>query len=720
MHSSDETGDKPGRVAPTGGASPEPEQGKHPAPAHAFRERIRRASVAAAQATAEALPVPISSLPPEPIGVATTSSLPPEHSGVRDRPPEESKPSFTSTTPGAPLFVGGGNSRRMTPRAWPFAGGTRGDNKRPSSPPSVEAASGSERARAREATEAKHPASPGAYSVSPPSALSTTTTEGASWSPTSTKPQRASLLRTREAAGESGRYSVRETSIDYVDAKRTPLPPPPAGASSVAPPANVTAPAATGSHGGHGQLITPVVNKAGNGPAPRDLRDTVREGARASASASGPKQAGTDRSRVPTADHRLSAAIAGQEATGPSRQPAKSFVSEEDETTSRARRYTPKQRPAQRRGRAYERGSPGSRSAVPDARSAMPDARSAMPDARSAINEERAELARTLPDIRTTMPGRPSALQSSAPVTPDSPTQPKGRPVSRPPGQLSPATAGQPGQAVRAQSAPPPLPTAASSVAQASARESQPMHEASIVVDPELLGAAPSPLLLDAPARSTRPGSRTRAQAKLGAAEVVMSPDLIDTLPDGISEPSQVRRSAVPLSRYEPLPSDPAAFERLMRERSAQRGQPGQPASRLNWNQQETLLIPRESLRAVPSGPLAKRSVLWAVAGAVVAVAVIGTVLMLRSASSSSKALRAVPLSTNTATQADNTLIATEPTGAELLQSGAVLGNTPLEVRRPKSGEITYVVRLQGYEAESLVISPSSKPTVRVSLRPTH
>jgi len=321
------------------------------------------------------------------------------------------------------------------------------------------------------------------------------------------------------------------------------------------------------------------------------------------------------------------------------------------------------------------------------------------------MKEERAELARTLPDIRTTLPGTPAALQAASPASPETPTQPKGKPVSRPPSQ-PPRSA-------------PTLPQA--SLTPGPARESQPMHEASIVVDPELLGA-PSPSLHDLPARVTRPGARQRSQAKLAAAEPAAKPaapggEATPERKDPGSEPSQVRRSAAPLSRYEPLPSDPAAFERLMRERAGARGAPG---SRLNWNQQETLLIPRESLRAAPRGPFANRSVLWGVAAAVVVVAIAATVLLVRSVPSADKAMRAVPLSTSTAalTQAESTVITTEPAGAELLQTGAVLGNTPLEVRRPKSGEIGYTVRLSGYQPESVVVTPGSKPTIRLVLRP--
>jgi hypothetical protein len=91
----------------------------------------------------------------------------------------------------------------------------------------------------------------------------------------------------------------------------------------------------------------------------------------------------------------------------------------------------------------------------------------------------------------------------------------------------------------------------------------------------------------------------------------------------------------------------------------------------------------------------------------------------------SERANGARPLSVDTSTSAAHaaggvTVIATEPSGAELLLDGAVVGNTPLEVVRPQQGqnEHTYVVRLRGFAQELVRLSPDSQPAIRVTLTP--
>ncbi|HTU57577.1 MAG TPA: PEGA domain-containing protein, partial [Polyangiales bacterium] len=66
------------------------------------------------------------------------------------------------------------------------------------------------------------------------------------------------------------------------------------------------------------------------------------------------------------------------------------------------------------------------------------------------------------------------------------------------------------------------------------------------------------------------------------------------------------------------------------------------------------------------------------------------------------------------------TVIATEPSGAELLLDGAVVGNTPLEVVRPPrgQGEHTYVLRLRGFTQELVRLNAESQPAIRVTLTP--
>jgi hypothetical protein len=174
LHSSDETGDERKGLAATGGAAhshsatesdPAPVQANLPTklPSHAFRERIRRASVAAAQSSVT--PPATESVDPS---SATSSLLPPEQSGVHDRtgdetasPDERSKtddseltqaaqaeqseaddPTLapTSKIPGAAALSGSSSSsslgatsglRRSTPPAWPFAGSSPRDDRRP-------------------------------------------------------------------------------------------------------------------------------------------------------------------------------------------------------------------------------------------------------------------------------------------------------------------------------------------------------------------------------------------------------------------------------------------------------------------------------------------------------------------------------------------------------------------------------------------------------------
>jgi hypothetical protein len=172
-------------------------------------------------------------------------------------------------------------------------------------------------------------------------------------------------------------------------------------------------------------------------------------------------------------------------------------------------------------------------------------------------------------------------------------------------------------------------------------------------------------------------------------------------------------------STYEPLPADPAEYAKWARERSAARSLSG---ARLHWNQQETQLIPRDSLAPPLDPKLRRRRILaWSSAALFLLTAIGGGVYAkLRGSAATAK------VATNTSTSAalhgtvGRTVIATEPSGAELLQFGAVLGNTPLEISRPKQGEALYVVRLHGFVSELVRVTADSKPAIHVSLTPTN
>jgi hypothetical protein len=369
----------------------------------------------------------------------------------------------------------------------------------------------------------------------------------------------------------------------------------------------------------------------------------------------------------------------------------------EDEST-RARRYTPKQRPTQRRGRG-NRASPAAEA------SPEQEKQSQNHPLQSSDHDPR-ELAVTVPDLRIPGSARPPALPFSsvspaspgifnatkpgvAPVvTPDTPTQPRGRPVPRlpfaapssafsPPGAFShsPGFSPQPAFSQRPDAAFRPSAPGAPFAPAAAHRDRGPegpfaQHEASIVVDPVLNG------------------------------------------PFTEVQPSQLSEAP---SSYQPLPSDPAAFEQLMREQAAARG------SRLNWKQQATLVIPRESLEL----PEERRFINPKVVFGFLAASAAGALLMLGISQFGDQG-GAQRVATDTSTSAAHaaagsvTVIATEPSGAELLLDGAVIGNTPLEVVRPSRGqaEHTYVVRLRGFTQEHVRLGSDSQSAIRVTLTP--
>jgi hypothetical protein len=160
-----------------------------------------------------------------------------------------------------------------------------------------------------------------------------------------------------------------------------------------------------------------------------------------------------------------------------------------------------------------------------------------------------------------------------------------------------------------------------------------------------------------------------------------------------------------------------------MRQRAAEAEANG---ARPNWKEQETLLIPRESLEEelAPASGLMER-LPW-LFGAVLAVAMIAAATFwVKQRTTDTNAVRSIPISNNVPSEravtsaSPTTLIATEPSGAELLLGGAVLGNTPVEVARPQQGDETYFLRMRGFESQLVRVSPHSGSAIRVMLLPS-
>jgi hypothetical protein len=673
LHSSDETGDdRKGLATTSGGASADGETAK--LPAHAFRERIRRASVAAAQSTMSTIPPKSSEQANHPDATSSPDGsspalLLPEQSGVHDRKSDEPQSPQTAAEPDASesgaaaasaTNASSGGSRRPTAPAWPFA---RDDRRSPQyhtqlglgsqrqASAALGAAGGGEEHSDSEVSDARRrmdtrdtkrsgasrpqssnpaPGASAATGTSPAPGTSTRPTPGkgykitpprpfrahdaSKWSPTSTKPQRASLLRAETHAQPSEQSEHESEASRFAKTLKE-------GAS-----AHIDANIATSLSDGNSELNDDLV--------------TLDLGA-------GPLDPEKYSSKPPSPDH------------------------EHDEDAARARRYTPKQRPTtQRRGRAGAKG-PHEKDTLKIEREGLPNALVA--HEKDTVKIER-EQAVTVPDLRVPFISRPPALPlnpnvrgatrpglPSQVVTPDTPTQPRGRPVPRLPLSGPPAVFNN-------------QPPASTRRDAEMVREAEARHEASIVVDPALNGPF------------------TEVQA------------------------SQISEAASG-SHYQPLPSDAAAFEQLMREQAAARG------GRLNWKQQATLVIPRETLDAPPERRLLHPKVLFGFLAASIG----GALLMLGIGhyGDPSTAIRtATPVDTSTsaaqAAAGSVTVIATEPSGAELLLDGAVIGNTPLEVVRPQRGqpELRYTVRLRGFGEQLVQLGSDSQPAIRVTLKP--
>jgi hypothetical protein len=563
-------------------------------------------------------PLELPSSPP-----STNSSLPPEHSGVRDRPNE---PEAVTLPP--PVFIAPPPSPlRPTPRAWPFAPGE-----------------GTPRKRALQATQL---GLGGPNSNSNALGPAPAPLGGATKQRSRTPPMPAPALNPplspaapHPALAPASLPAVASASLSAPNAKTAPMPLTASdGQTASARDASYFLSESLGSQHKNDRSVEPA-----HAQRPSLMRSSVASSDAGRYSAHDLSAEYVESALPPAAAHEPAPTAEVNDVSNLS-----------DDALSRARRYTPKQRPARGRARHESvRTLPGGRSK--DAALAR-DREAAMGRERETSNggatssmtggtkDERAELMRTLPDRphRNTVPGRPSAARPSAP--PAAPVNPYTLP--------SPAT------------------------------------------NPRL-GAGKVRAALNSPASSPPATTLVPRKTALG-------------LP---ASPSQ----------YEPLPRDRAGFDAFMEQRAAEARASG---GRVHWKDQETLLVSRESL--LPRSPMLRvarfdRIRLMPVV-AVLALVLIGLVTFwLRRQANETPGVRSVPISSTTgaveAPAVPTTLIATEPSGAELLSGGAVLGNTPVAVARPVSREETYFLRMRGFESQLVRISPQSGEAIRVTMVP--
>jgi hypothetical protein len=607
VHRSDDTGDEPGLAGSLAGPGAEPASAGN-LPPHAFRERIRRAGVAAQ--AAELAPLELPSSPP-----ASTSSLPPEHSGVRDRPNE---PEAVTLPP--PVFISPPQAPiRPTPRAWPFA-------------PSE----GTPRKRALQATQLGLGGANSSALGPPPAPLG-----GSAKLRSRTPPLPAPALNVPpaiETPQPAHAPALTEAERSVHDAITRPM--------SMPLPAAEAPPAAA-------QQASYFLSEP---PGAERTHDRSAEPAHAQRPSLMRSPAASSEAGRYSA-HDLSAEYV-ESALPPESAPSvevNDVSNLSDDGLSRARRYTPKQRPARGRARHESvRTLPGGRNkdaaVAREREAAMARERDssksgATGSTAAGTKDERADLVRTLPDrpLRNTVPGRTLAARPSAPPVPPA------VPYSLP----SPATNPRLG------------------AGKARAALNNPTSS------PPATGLAPRKTALGHPA-----------------------------------SPSQ----------YEPLPRDRAGFNAFMEQRAAEARASG---GRVHWKDQETLLVPRESL--LPKSPMLRAARLDKIRMmpllAVLALVLIGLgTFWLRRQAKEPPLVRAVPISSTIgnveAPAVPTTLIATEPSGAELLSGGAVLGNTPVAVARPASSEETYFLRMRGFESQLVRISPQSGDAIRVTMVP--
>jgi hypothetical protein len=225
-----------------------------------------------------------------------------------------------------------------------------------------------------------------------------------------------------------------------------------------------------------------------------------------------------------------------------------------------------------------------------------------------------------------------------------------------------------------------------------------------------------------------------RVSAPVPSAPVSELPSAEQGLHSGVTavaaaaEASRARLPASPSADagYQPLPVDRESYEAFVRSQSA-RATPGRDRS--EWRDQETQLISRASLDGPSRGGTGLRRLVGSKLGVLLVVAALGAAAwwQLRAhwrdepleargdlASSGTQPAVAAPVA---APSAATTLLVTEPSGAEIVLGGAVVGNTPAEVPRPSADEL-YLLRLSGFEPQLVRISPRSGSAIRITLTP--
>lgn len=231
------------------------------------------------------------------------------------------------------------------------------------------------------------------------------------------------------------------------------------------------------------------------------------------------------------------------------------------------------------------------------------------------------------------------------------------------------------------------------------------------------------------PAGDARPSAPPHVANEPAASTVVVDPSLSwPPRPAAAAAPRTPPRAAPRSSSYVPLPRDREAYEAFLRSAAADSGGPSR--ARPSWAQQETALIPREALEPLPEETTGDVS-LWrnnwfrSSLGAVcIVIGALGFGWSLRdetahSPSQNPASTVATPVDpASPPTDVPLTLISTEPSGAELLVGGAVIGNTPLEVRRPGQGEELYLLRLRGFEPQMVKVSRHSREAMHITLAP--
>ena len=658
MSRSDETSDEPGLTG-SGSASGTDVAATGNRTSHVLRERIRRAGVAAAQAVPLEAP---SAAPPH-------SSLPPEHSGVRARP-NDFEPAATLPPPlvvPQPSAAGRqGGQAGQGARAWPFA-----PSGSPRTPVSTKIGLGEglpEPEWAADKTRSRTPPLPTPAVHAPPARDSNAAMRGGAPTPS------LNDLVTADTA-----------PIPLPASLSTHRPPPPAGAGAEVPEIDMDTEAVL-------------------------LDDSDSE--------------------LTTSLDAQSAAILEEDedvAVDSDKEPITTEVTSGDDNASRARRYTPKQRPAHRRSRPHD----ASRTTGP-----------------SRTKDERP--ARSHGDERSTLRSRPDELAADS-----SRDRPKGWRNGSDEAPVPHSPSGEHGPLLRSSMGNGAL-ERENAAFEASPRRRDTRNERVRPRDDtsgrqalENRTTVPTTRLLtdgrssEDPPKSKEPYDRAEIARTLpdrpalhatvpGRPPVVRGrptpqlpiprppsprPSTAEILPSVIVSPSGPARPS-----YEPLPRDRAGFEAFMRQRAAEAEANG---SRPNWKEQETLLIPREALVEETSFGRNLLERLPLVLGALLAIALVaGATMWLKQRTTDTNAVRSIPISENAspaqpgAAGAEMTTIATEPSGAELLLGGAVLGNTPVEVTRPRHGDETYFLRMRGFESQLVRVSPHSGSAIRVMLLP--